>query len=73
MDEWTHLTSGEATHRQREQRALRQVTSVQPQSRNRRRIRIILANALVALAARLAPATPAPSRGHSDSLANAQS
>ncbi len=55
MDEWMHLTSGEATYRQQEQQAMRRSTHAQQRSGSGQRIRTALATALIALAARVAP------------------
>lgn len=71
MDEWMQLTGGEASYRQQEQRALRQVSRVQERTARGWRFRAALASLLTALAARVAPATTEPTRGHGDALANA--
>jgi len=60
MDEWMHLTGGEASYRQHEQRAMRQATRTPGRDNTGRRVRAALATALIALAARLAPASPPP-------------
>ena len=53
MDEWMHLTGGEATYRQQTQRAMRQVPRTAGRDNTGRRVRAVLATALIALAARL--------------------
>ena len=53
MDEWMYLAGGEATHRQHEQRAMRQVPRTAERNNTGRRVRAALATALIALAARL--------------------
>jgi hypothetical protein len=63
MDEWMHLTGGEASYRQHEQRALRQATRTPGRDNTGWRVRAALATALVALAARLDPAGALPRRG----------
>ena len=55
MDEWMQLASGEAAHRQAEQRALRQAAPAAGTAAGQRPIRTALATALVALAAHLDP------------------
>src|SRR5688572_10924805 len=62
MDEWMHLTGGEASYRQHEQRTMRQATRTPGRDNTGRRVRTALAVALVALAARLDPAGALPRR-----------
>ena len=70
MDEWMHLTDGEAAHRQREQRVMRQATQTPMHDGTGRRIRSALAAALMALAAWLDPALrPIARRGEALSAA----
>jgi hypothetical protein len=72
MDEWMQLSGGEASYRQQEQRALRQVSRVQERTARGWRFRVTLASLLSTLAARVDPASAAPTRGHSETLAKAQ-
>ena len=60
MDEWMHLTGGEATHRQHEQRALRQVVRTPERDGTARQVRVALAAILTALAVRLDPTPSKP-------------
>ena len=53
MDEWMHLTGGEASYRQQSQRAMRQATRTPGRDSTGRRVRATLATALISLAARL--------------------
>jgi hypothetical protein len=55
MDEWMRLAGGEASHRQAEQRALRQADPAARTAASQRPIHTALAAALVALAAHLDP------------------
>ena len=73
MDEWMQLTSGEAAYRQQAQRALRQATRTPEQNGTAHRVRAALAAALIALAARVAPAPITPPSLNSAPLAHAQS
>ncbi len=64
MDEWMQLAGGEASHRQAEQRALRQAAPAATTAANSRPFRTALAAALVALAAHLDPGLARARRAH---------
>jgi hypothetical protein len=59
MDEWMHLTGGEASYRQHEQHTIRQATRTSERDSVGQRMRAALATTLVALAIRLDPARAA--------------
>jgi hypothetical protein len=69
MDEWMHLTGGEATHRQQAQRAMRHAARTPRPAGPGHPLRAALASLLVAVAARLDPALLSPRRERDTPLA----